>query len=71
MSSDQLTEVPTAVKAIFWVLLAIAIAAYAIGWVVQIVRGKKLRRENGIGSNTSLEPMSQRSEELFSGGHTY
>lgn len=69
-SSDQLTEVPTAVKAIFWVLLAIAVAAYAIGWVVQIARGRKLRRENGTGSNSSLEPMSQRSEELFSGGHT-
>lgn len=69
-SSDQLTEVPTAVKAIFWVLLAIAVAAYAIGWVVQIARGRKLRRENGTGSNSSSEPMSQRSEELFSGGHT-
>ncbi|GAA5838108.1 hypothetical protein JCM5353_004499 [Sporobolomyces roseus] len=71
-SSDQLTEVPTAVKAVFWVLLVIAVVIYVVGWVVQIVKGRKMRRENStaVGSDTSLELMARRDKEMFSGGRT-
>ncbi|GAA5836688.1 hypothetical protein JCM3766R1_006992 [Sporobolomyces carnicolor] len=45
-SSDRQTSVPTAVKAVFWILVAIAVVGYVAGWVWGIVKGKRLSRRD-------------------------
>ncbi|GAA5938290.1 cytochrome and DOMON domain-containing protein [Sporobolomyces koalae] len=39
--SDRQTATPTAVKAVFWALLGVAVALYVVGWIVGFVSKKK------------------------------
>ncbi|GAA6010479.1 hypothetical protein JCM11491_006958 [Sporobolomyces phaffii] len=56
-SSDRLDSVPTAVKAVFWILLAIAVVLYVAAWILGAVRGRRRTARTGAtGSEETFNP---------------
>lgn len=44
--SDRQNSVPVAVKVVFWILLVIAVVLYVAGWVLGVIKGKRLSRSS-------------------------